>query len=106
MSYKPIDLQTSIPRSAELSPLQHQQQQRSATEQSILGQQSVKDAEHQAKRSPKTAESTSNGGITEQEPRKRGHQFEQNKKRREGQTPQESVPSEHPYKGKHIDFMG
>jgi hypothetical protein len=106
MSYKSIDLQTSIPRSAELSPLQHHQQQRPATEQSLLGKQAVQEAELQAKRSPKTAESTGHGGITERQPRKRNNQSSQLKKQRHGQAPEDTASAKHPYKGKHIDFMG
>ncbi|KIL35311.1 hypothetical protein SD71_14875 [Cohnella kolymensis] len=106
MSYKSIDLQVSIPRSAELTPLQHQQQQRPATEQSLLGEQTVKDAERQAKRSPKTAESTGNGGITERQPRNRNGQSSQHKKQRHERASEDTASAVHPYKGKHIDFMG
>jgi hypothetical protein len=106
VSYKSIDLQTSLPRVAEMSPLQHQQQQRSATEQSLLGQQSIKDAEHEAKRSVKT-DATTNSTISERQPRDRNKQpANQNKKQSSEQETEESHPSEHPYKGKHIDFMG
>ncbi len=105
MSYKPIDMQVSMPRSVEMTPLQHQQQQRSATEQSLLGQQAMKTAEQNAARSAKT-ESTEGGTISERQPRER------DKRRKTGknasaqeQSEEEKVP-EHPYKGKHIDFLG
>ncbi len=105
MSYKSIDLQASLPRTVEMSPLQHQQQQRSATEQSLLGQQVVKNAEQQAKRSTKM-ESTSNGTISERQPRNRNKHSSSSNKQSHEQAPDESKISEHPYKGKHIDFMG
>lgn len=105
MSYKSIDLQASLPRTAEMSPLQHQQQQRSATEQSLLGQQAVKNSEQQAKRSAKM-ESTSNGTISERQPRHRNKQSSSSNKSSHEQAQDESKVSEHPYKGKHIDFMG
>jgi hypothetical protein len=106
VSYKSIDLQTSLPRVAEMSPLQHHQQQRSATEQTLLGQQVIKAAEHEAKRSVKT-ESASNSTISERQPRDRNKQPSmRNKKPSSEQEAEESHPSEHPYKGKHIDFMG
>lgn len=106
MSYKSIDLQTSLPRVAEMSPLQHQQQQRAATEQSLLGQQATKAAEQEARRSVKT-EATSNNTISERQPRHRNNpQINRNKKQLEDQAAEESHPSEHPYKGKHIDFSG
>ncbi|WP_373229565.1 hypothetical protein [Cohnella sp.] len=105
MSYKSIDLQTSLPRTLEMSPLQHQQQQRSATEQSLLGQQAMKTAEHDAKRSVK-AESTSNGTISEQDPRNQNKQSpSRDKKKQPHEQEQNSIP-EHPYKGRHIDFIG
>lgn len=106
MSYKSIDLQTSLPRTVEMSPLQHQQQQRSATEQSLLGQQAVKTADHDAKRSVKL-ESTSNGTISERQPHERNKQSSsRNKKQLNEHIQEESNPPEHPYKGKHIDFIG
>jgi hypothetical protein len=106
VSYKSIDLQTSLPRVAEMSPLQHHQQQRSATEQSLLGQQLIKDAAHEAKRSVKTDAAT-NSTISERQPRDRNKQTSNQKKKQSSeQETEESHPSEHPYKGKHIDFMG
>ncbi len=105
MSYKSIDLQTSLPRTAEMSPLQHHQQQRSATEQSLLGQQAMKTADQQAKRSVKM-ESASNGTISERQPRHRNKQASAAKKQTHEQAQEDNSPSEHPYKGKHIDFMG
>jgi hypothetical protein len=106
LSYKSVDLQTSLPRTAEMSPLQHQQQQRPLTEQSLLGQQAVKTADHDAKRSVKT-ESTSNSTISERQHRERNKQSSsRNKKQPMEHTPEDSNPAEHPYKGKHIDFMG
>ena len=106
MSYKPIDMQVSMPRSVEMTSLQHQQQQRPTTEQGLLGQQAMKTAEQNATRSNK-AESASGGTISEREPRERN-------KRKPGaktsssqdQAAEESRAPEHPYKGRHIDFMG
>jgi hypothetical protein len=105
MSYKSIDLQTSLPRAAEMAPLQQHQQQRSASEQSLLGQQAMKVAEQQAKRSVKM-ESASGGTISERQPRNRNQQSSSSKKQALEQAPEDSHVSEHPYKGKHIDFMG
>jgi len=104
VSYKSIDLQVSLPRSVEMTSLQQQQQQRSATEQTLLGQQSVKEAEHNAARSTK-AESASNGTISERQPRHRNKQSPSKNKNQESPEEENKLP-EHPYKGKHIDFMG
>jgi hypothetical protein len=105
MSYKSIDLQSSFPRTAEMSPLQHQQQQRPATEQSLLGQQVVKTAEQQARRSVKT-DSTSNNTVSERQPRNRSKQSTSSNKQGNQEATEEDRVSEHPYKGKHIDFVG
>ncbi|MFC4598968.1 hypothetical protein [Cohnella hongkongensis] len=104
MSYRPVDLQFSLPRTVEVTPLQHQQQQRSATEQGLLGQQAVKAAEQDATRSTK-AESAEGGTISDRQPRERNNQRQSARKAQE-QAEEESKPPEHPYKGKHIDFIG
>lgn len=106
MSYKSIDLQTSLPRTLEMTPLQHQQQQRAATEQSLLGQQVMKTAEHDAKRSTKT-ESTANGTISEhdRDPHNQNNQSSSHQNKQSNEQEQ-VIPIEHPFKGKHIDFVG
>lgn len=85
--------------------MQQHHQQRSAAEQSMLGQQSVKAAEQQARRSVKT-ESASGDTISERQPRNRNPRSLTSKKQANEQAPEVSQVSEHPYKGKHIDFMG
>jgi len=106
VSYKPIDMQVSMPRSVEMTPLQHHQQQRSATEQSLLGQQAMKTAEQNAARSAKT-EAAEGGTISERDPRERNKRDRGAKKNSsQDQAIEESKVPEHPYKGKHIDFMG
>jgi hypothetical protein len=104
MSYKSADLQVSIPRSLEMTPLQQLQQQRAATEQSLLGQQAMKTAEHDAKRSVK-AESSSKGTISERDAHK-GNEQSSTRNKKKPHEQEGDHPSEHPYKGKHIDFSG
>ena len=105
MSYKPIDLQVSLPRSVEMTPLQHQQQQRAALEQGLLGQQALKASEQNAKRSAKT-ESSSGKTISEREQRQRNRKESGAAGKSEEQAEAESKLPEHPYKGRHIDFTG
>jgi hypothetical protein len=88
-----------------MSPLQQHHQLRSAIEQSMLGQQAVKVAEQQARRSVKM-ESASGGTISERQPRNRNPQTSSSMKQANEQTPEDSHISEHPFKGKHIDFIG
>ncbi|TJY43165.1 hypothetical protein E5161_04500 [Cohnella pontilimi] len=106
MPYRPIDLQTSIPRAAELTPSAQYQQHRTASEQAMLAQQTVKNTERQAQRKTK-AESASGGGITDRQPKGGGgRQGSKDQHPHGGAQQQETNRSEHPFKGKHIDFMG
>ncbi|WP_276352477.1 hypothetical protein [Cohnella caldifontis] len=106
MSYKSIDFQTSLPRTAELSPLAQQQQHKPTAEQALLAQHNVKTTERQAHMAGK-AESASQGKITDQQQRGGGHQSSSRRKKQTGETERETEhASEHPFKGKHIDFMG
>ncbi|MBB6636729.1 hypothetical protein [Cohnella thailandensis] len=103
MAYKPLDLQVSMPRTLELSPLQQQQQQRPAMEQAMLGQQAVKQAEKQARSNTK-AEGAAKRSISDKEPKERKKMSsirnKPNAEEREGADP----ASAHPYKGKHLDI--
>lgn len=103
MSYKSIDLQTSLPRTAEMSPLAQQQQNKAMTEQAMLAHHGVKNAERQAKRMTQS-EQTAKGEISDRQHRD-NERRQGKRKRQEGDEEQnrESL-SEHPFKGKHIDF--
>jgi len=104
VGFKPIDLQTSMPRVTEVSPLQQIQQQRPAMEQEMLGQQAEKLRQKQAQSNTKT-EASSQRTISEREPRQQGSKDRSRKKRSNGEkTEEKGDASGHPYKGKHIDF--
>lgn len=108
MSYKSIDIQTSLPRTVELTPLAQNQQQRPVIEQAALAQQSLKTSEQESKRSQKT-ESSAKGSIKDRGARERGKSTgTANKHNDEDSTPETRriEPPNHPFKGKHIDFMG
>lgn len=108
MSYKSIDIQTSLPRTVELTPLAQNQQHKPIIEQAALAQQSLKTAEHESKRSQKT-ESSAKGTIKDRGARERGKPSETARKPNEEEQAADpkSIPSsKHPYKGKHIDFIG
>lgn len=108
MSYKSIDIQTSLPRTVELTPLAQHQQQRPNIEQAALAQQTIKTAEHESKRSQKT-ESSAKGTIKDRGAREQGRQSGTGKKTQEEDQPSDPIsipPSKHPFKGKHIDFIG
>jgi hypothetical protein len=106
VSYKSLDLQTSLPRAAELTPLVQHQQQRPSAEQAMLAGQTIKSAGQQASRLTKS-ESASKGDITDRQPRGGGGRQPSKPYIRIGGTEQEDTNlSKHPFKGKHIDFMG
>lgn len=105
MSYRTIDMQVSIPRVAEVTPLQQQQQHRSANEQATLGQHAQKTTEQNASRLVQT-EKTENRTIADDQSRG-GQQGQSPRKRSQSQSNKEAPGvSEHPYKGKHIDYSG
>ena len=104
MSYKPIDLQTSLPRTVELSPMQQQQQTRSAMEQAALGHQAMKQTEHRARSNAKL-ENAGGRTISDKEPRER-RKDPSTRKRGEDEDKEpdgDELPA-HPYKGKHLDI--
>lgn len=105
MSYKSIDLQTSLPRTAELAPLAQQQQHRAISDQAMLAQQTVKTAEQQAQRMTKS-ESSAKGEIKDRQHGGQDRQRGQGRKPSGGSEQEQGNRSEHPYKGKHIDYMG
>ncbi|MFD0671710.1 hypothetical protein [Cohnella sp. GCM10027633] len=106
MAYKSIDFQASLPRAVEMTPLAHQQQHKPISEQTALGQQQLKSAEQQSHRSAKT-ESATGGTINDRDPGDGADRQAPGKRRKpEGRHDSEAKPADHPYKGKHIDFMG
>ncbi|MFC5702106.1 hypothetical protein ACFPVX_12465 [Cohnella faecalis] len=109
MSYKSIDLQTSLPRAAEMTPLAQHQHQRGASEQAMLGQQAIKNAERQAQRKTKT-ESAAKSDIKDRDARGQdGGTERRNGRHPEGdaKAPEDSIAdAPHPFKGRHIDFSG
>ncbi|THF81240.1 hypothetical protein [Cohnella fermenti] len=103
MAYKPLDLQVSMPRTVEMSPLQQQQQQRPAMEQAALGQQAVKQAEKQARSNTK-AEGAEKRSISDKEPKQKQKQASTRKKTNPDDPEGTENVSAHPYKGKHLDI--
>lgn len=104
MSFKPIDLQTSLPRAAEMSTLAGQQQYKPQAEQALLAHQSARMIEQQGQRLVRT-ESKARGEITDREKQGSGQeQRQQEKKQSARQASQPANKPAHPFKGKHIDL--
>ena len=107
MSFKSIDLQTSMPRTVEMSPLAQQQQNKPMLEQTMLGQQAVKQAERDAQRNAET-EKTGKSGIRDRQSRGQGGRSPSRESGKDGggAADGEAPKSVHPHKGRHIDYIG
>lgn len=103
MSYKSIDLQTSLPRTAEMTQLAGQQANKTIAEQAALAQHGLKEAERQARRMTKT-ESSAKGQIADRQNKDQDKQQTGQRKKSSGEEQTGEVISEHPFKGKHIDY--
>jgi len=103
VSYKSIDLQTSLPRTAEMSQLAHNQLNRAFAEQAMLAQQGIRQSERQAQRTNQT-ESSAKSQISDRQAGGDRRQSSRRQNQTGGQEQQQEVQSLHPFKGKHIDF--
>lgn len=106
MTFKPLDLQMSIPRLQEYSGLQQQAAQRPITEQNMLANQTVKHTEEQRFQSS-AVEQSSNSGIkadqessNESDSRQPGRGRSQGKDENATETPEPP----HPFKGHRFDI--
>jgi hypothetical protein len=88
-----------------MSTLAGQQQHRPQAEQAMLAQQSAKMIEQQGQRLMQT-ESPAKGEIRDREKQGSGQQRGQGKKRSGSSAAQHESRAEHPFKGKHIDYIG
>ncbi|KQY83145.1 hypothetical protein ASD24_12745 [Paenibacillus sp. Root52] len=102
MSFKAVELQIAVPRTSEAGRYQNEYQQRPVIDQSLLAEQTAKEAEAARHRS-EAMDETSNAALRDNY----SHDSEQKNGSQEPESSenQENVkPAEHPYKGKHIDF--
>lgn len=105
MNMKPVEMQIAVPRTSEATRIQQDQQYRPLSDQALLANQSLKEAEHNRKVSPGVDESGQNTVIK----REKDHPSSQQEQSSHEQPPQELEQkqkhfAEHPYKGKNIDF--
>jgi len=99
VTFKPLDLQMSVPRVQEFSGIQQQAVQRPVTEQNMLATHAEKQTEAQRSQSA-AVEQSSNAGIKpDQEGGQSGEHGQSGRGQKERQA-KESVPEiPHPYKG-------
>ncbi|WP_296974588.1 hypothetical protein [Thermobacillus sp. ZCTH02-B1] len=104
MPFRPIDFQTSIPRTPDASTMYGQQMARPAAEQQMLAAQSEKETERLRQKST-APEETENRPIRDGQPRQQGGGRQ---RRQQGSVqpdgPRPPKDASHPYKGRHIDI--
>lgn len=106
MSFKPLDLQMSVPRVQEYSGMQQQAAQRPLTEQNMLANQSVKHTEEQRFQSSAVEESSNSGIKADQESSNESDSRQSGRGRSQGkdEASQETPETPHPYKGHRFDI--
>ncbi|MBN3526219.1 hypothetical protein [Paenibacillus apiarius] len=109
MNVKPVEMQIAIPRTQDASAIHQQLQQRPLTEQSLLNEQAEKMIKKSSQRNEEV-QSAQESRIRDQEKEDRpDSEREHSEERHEAAQNSEALiiskPAEHPYKGKHIDFM-
>lgn len=106
MTFKPLDLQMSVPRLQEYGGLQQQAAQRPLTEQNMLANQTVKHAEEQRLQSTAVEQSSNSGVKADQDGGGGGDYKQSGRGRRQGkdEASNEAPESPHPYKGHRFDI--
>jgi len=110
MNIKPIEMQIAIPRTQDASQSQQQNQQKPVSDQQLLSDKAVKQAEEQLKK-PNQVENAAHKRIQREfKDAEHGRKDQQRKSATDDRNGQEQAqerkanPANHPFKGKHIDF--
>ena len=101
MSWKSIELQVALPRTFEANKVQEQHQQRSQIDQSQTAVAQAKEAEHSRKSVDKQEQKEKAHLSGDQKGSNPHFQQKDQEKKQSGKH-----NSDHPFKGKHIDFSG
>lgn len=100
---KPVEMQIAIPRTSEATRIQQDQQYRPLSDQALLANQNIKEAEHKQKVSPEVNESGDNTVIKREKDHPSSHHDQSSHEQLTSEQEKEHF-AEHPYKGKNIDF--
>ncbi|MFD2116802.1 hypothetical protein ACFSTH_20520 [Paenibacillus yanchengensis] len=106
MSFKPLDMQMSVPRTQDVSILKSQAAQKPIVDQNALAQQSIQETEKMRTESSKL-EKSAKMTIKEQAREQKGQQDKQSDQEvvevdaKKSQTVSDPI---HPYKGHHVDI--
>ncbi|MFC9708004.1 hypothetical protein JNUCC31_27245 [Paenibacillus sp. JNUCC31] len=102
MSFKAVELQIAVPRTSEAGRYQSETQQRPVTDQSLLAEQTAKEA-NEARQRSEALDETAHTNVRDGQSKNKEQQNGSNEA--ESALVQETIkPAEHPYKGKHIDL--
>ena len=105
MTLRPIEMQSSMPRSQTVGKIQDQLQQRGQNMQEQIATDQKK-LEEQKRKQVNETDQTDNSKLEPDKEEKRKHKDEeqQQRKKKKQEAKKEDIP--HPYKGKFIDFSG
>lgn len=105
MSSKSVEMQIAIPRTSEIGNVQNQLMQKPVYDQAALAAKTMQQKQRQLQQSTKVEEPPSS--LVRDEQRESKKEQKQGKTKADAVTPgasSRSARTEHPYKGKHIDF--
>ncbi|WP_168122227.1 hypothetical protein [Paenibacillus sp. HB172176] len=105
MTYKPLDLQMSVPRTQEFSNMQQQAAQKPAMDQTMLEGQAAKHTE-ELRMHNSAVEQTGQAHVRANQDGKHSGAHEQRKRTKESVEGDEDKPEQaaHPFKGHHLDI--
>lgn len=104
MTLRPIEMQTSFPRSQTVGKIQDQLQQRAQVMAEHVATEQKEKTEHKLKKVNESEKS--DRGTLEPDKEEKREQKEREGKKRKKVKKEKKVQVEHPYKGKFIDFSG
>lgn len=102
MSLKSIDMQFAVHKSSEVAMKQNQLQHKPVVDQTLLAEQLLKNTEKDRRRSVKVDQTEGKTIYDEQQSQKNLNKRGTKKKVKQNQSIESAT--EHPFKGKHIDF--
>ncbi|MBD2845260.1 hypothetical protein IDH44_08660 [Paenibacillus sp. IB182496] len=104
MTFRSIDLQMSVPRAPDSAALQNQMMQKPVADQAQLNQETAKKAELERQRSVNVGEVSDLHVQDEESGGKQSGDQHRRSSPRVQETEEQKTPSEHPFKGRHIDI--
>lgn len=105
MSMKNVELQIAVPRTSEAGRYQSEYDFKRSSEQSLLASNEDKKAKRESKQSPKMADTEKTGIRNHSQSDDTVYAKKINHSEETAEEPARTLPAEHPFKGKHIDYF-